>query len=76
MDGTAVYMNCEFKRTVHTKGDNTVSVMFRVSSLKRLTLGVTMAMDGRKLPSFVIFRRTPGGRIGKSPCSVLLDGII
>ncbi len=76
MDETAVYLNCALNRTVHPKGEKTISIMVGGSSSMRFSLDVTIAMDGRKLPSFVIFKGTPGGSIERSLPSILPDGVI
>lgn len=53
MDETAVYLNASPKRTVHRKGERTVSIRIGGSSSMRFTLAVIVAMDGTKLPLFV-----------------------
>ena len=56
MDQTPGYMNCTPGHTVHKKGARTVSI--KVGGTKGLgsTVAVTLAMDGTKLPLFVILR--------------------
>ena len=75
MDETAIYLNCAPKRTVHLKGEKTVSVMIGGSSSMRFTLAVTVAMDGTKLPLFVIFKGKQGGTVEKQLPSILPDGV-
>ena len=75
MDETAVYLNCSPNRTVHMKGEKTVSVMIGGASSMRFTLAVTVAMDGTKLPLFVIFKGTPGGKVEKQLPDKLPTGI-
>ena len=76
MDETAIYLNCSPVRTVHPRGEKTVSIMIGGTSSMRFTLAVTVAMDGSKLPLFVIFKGVPGGRVDKSLPRILPDGVI
>ena len=46
---TAVYLNCSPNRTVHSKGENTVSIMVGGSSSTRFALAVTIAMGNRTM---------------------------
>ena len=71
MDETAVHLNCSPNRTVHPKGEKTVSIMIGGTSSTRFTLAFSVAMDGSKLPSFAIFKGVPGGRVDKSLADVL-----
>ena len=59
MDEIAVYFKCSPNRTVHIKGEKTVSVMKGGASSMRFTLAVAVAIDGTKLPLFAIFKSTP-----------------
>ena len=74
MDETAVYFNCSPNRTVHPKGEKTVSIMTGETSSTRFTLAVSVALDGSKLPLFATFEGVPGGRIDKSLADILLRG--
>ena len=76
MEETAVYLNCSPKRTVHPKGERTVSIRVGGSSSTTFTLAVSVAMDGTKLPLFVIFKGKPGGSVERSPPSILPAGVI
>ena len=76
MDETAVYLNCSPSRTVHQKGEKTVSIMIGGTSSRRFTLAVTVAMDGTKLPLFVIFKGVPGGRVEKQLTAELPEGVV
>ena len=76
MDETAVYLNISSNRTVHPKGEKTVSIHIGGASSMRFTLAVSIAMDGTKLPLFVIFKGMPGGSVEKSLPSILPDGVI
>ena len=73
---TVVYLNCSPNRTVHPKGEKTISIMVGGSSSTRFTLAVTITMDGSKFSLFVIFKGTPGGSVERSLNSTLPDGII
>ena len=75
MDETAVYSNCSPNRTVHPKGEKTVSIMIGGTSSTRFTLAVSVATDGSKLPLFAIFKGVPSGRIDKSLADVLPSGL-
>ena len=76
MDETAVYLNCTPKKTVHPQGERTVAVLIGGSSSMRFTLAVTVAMDGTKLPLFVIFKGVPGGKVDQSLESILPTGVL
>ena len=73
---TAVYLNCAPNRAVHLEGGKKFSCMIGGSSSMRFTLAVTIAMDGSKLPVFVIFKGTPGESVERSLSSVLPSGVI
>ena len=75
MDETAIYLNSALKRTVHLKGEKIVPVMIDGSSSMRFTLAVTVAMDGTKLPLFVIFKGKQGGTVEKQLSSILHAGV-
>ena len=75
MDETAVYLNCSPNRTVHMKGEKAVAMNIGSASSMRFTLAVTVAMDGTKLPLFVIFKGTPGGSVEKQLPTILPEGI-
>ena len=74
MDQTNVYFNCAPQTTVHRKGERTISVKIGGSS-SRLTLCVAVAMDGTKLPLFVVMKGQPGGRIEKQLHDLLPTGV-
>ena len=76
MDETEVFLNCAPNRTVYPKGENKVSIMVGGSSSMRFTLAVIIAMDGRKLPFFVIFKGKPSGSIEIFLTSILPDRTI
>ena len=63
MDDTAIHRNCAPNRTMHHKGARTVSIRIAGTESMRFTLSVTAAMDGTKLPLFVILKGRPGGSI-------------
>ena len=51
LDETAVYFNSPLTRTVHTKGEKTVSSNIQGSSL-RVTVAVPITMNGKKTTDF------------------------
>ncbi len=75
MDQTAVFLNCSPTRTVDIKGKRTVSIRVGGSGSMKFTLCVAVALDGTKLPLFVIFKGQPNGSIARSLPSILPDGI-
>ena len=56
MGETAVYLNCSPNRSLLLEVEKTVSIMIGGTSSTRFTLAVTFAIDGSKLPLFVIFK--------------------
>ena len=76
MDETAVHLNCTPTRTVHPKGEKTISINIDNSNTARITVAVSVAIDGSKFPLFVIFKGKPGGKIEKSLDVILPDGIV
>ena len=76
MDETAIYLDCYPNRTVHIKGEKTVSVIIGGVSSIRFTLAITITMDGTKLPLFVIFKGVPGGHIERQLPRIVPKGII
>ncbi len=59
-DQTPVYMNCAPHRTVHRKGEKTVSIRVGGLNSQRFSLAVAVAMDGTKLPLFIVFKAMAG----------------
>ena len=75
MDETNVYFNCKPERTVSVKGRKTISIRIGCSTSLRVTLYVTIAMDGTKLPLFLIFKGAPGGHIERLLDQILPNGM-
>ena len=73
---TPVYMNCASTGTVHRRGEHTVSIRTGRSSPNLVTVAVTFAMDGAKLPLFYIFKRKKGGRIQRTLNAITPTGIV
>ncbi len=76
MDQTAVFLNCSRTRTVDTKGKRTISIRVGGGTSLRFTLCVAVALDGTKLPLFIIFKGQPNRSVAKSLPSILPDGMI
>ena len=75
LDETAVYLNYPLIRTVHAKSEKTISVNIHGVSL-RVTVAVSIAINGTKLPLFVIFKGKAGGSAEKSLSSICPKGIV
>ena len=69
MDQTPVYFTMNAKRTLETIGVKTVHVRTSTNDTKRATVAVTITGSGAVLPSMVIFKGTPNGRIAKKEFS-------
>ncbi len=76
MDEKAVYMNCSPNRTIHKTEKKTVLIMIGGASSARFTLSVSVAMDGTKLPLFVIFKGKLGGTVEKKLPNTVPVGIV
>ena len=76
MDETAVYLNCRPTRTVHPTREKTVAANIGGATSSRFTFAVSIAMDGTKLPLFVIFKGQRGGKQEKSLNQIVPAGII
>ena len=63
MDQTPLNFSLEDGKTLHLKGERTVTVRSTGGSKARTTVSLTVAMDGTKLKPFVIFKGTANGRI-------------
>ena len=63
MDQTAVYYEMKSSTTVDVVGKNTISCRDSGSNSKRVTVVLSVAADGTKLPPFVVFKGRPGGSI-------------
>ena len=70
MDQTAVYLNCSLNRTVDTKVKRTISIRVDRASSLCFTLCASIAMDGTKLPLFVILKGKTNGNIEKQLPSI------
>ena len=75
MDQTAVYLNCPPKRTVDGKGKKIISIRVRGTASMRFTLCIAVAMDGTKLPLFVICKGKPNGNVEKNLSGILPAGV-
>ncbi|RQM11809.1 hypothetical protein B5M09_001013 [Aphanomyces astaci] len=63
MDETSVPFQPDVKTTIALKGSKTVSVRKNTSTNSRVSVCLAIAMDGTKLPPFVVFKGVPGARI-------------
>jgi hypothetical protein len=65
MDQTPVYFAMNAKKTLEVMGRKTIHVRTSTNDTKRATVAVTITADGIVLPSMVIFKGKPLGRIAK-----------
>jgi hypothetical protein len=63
MDQTPVYFCMTRKKTLDVVGVKTVHIHTSTSNTKRATVAVTIAADGTVLPSTIVFKGKPNGRI-------------
>ena len=75
MDETNIEFNCKPTQTVHRRGEKTISIRIGGSTSLRATLCVSIAMDGTKLPLFIIFKGQSGGRIARDLHNILPAGV-
>ncbi len=66
MDQTPVYFAMNAKRTLELVGTRTIHIRTSPHDNKRATVAVTITADGTVLPSMVIFKGKPNGRIAKT----------
>ena len=66
MDQTPVYFAMSAKRTLELIGKKTIHIRTTADDTKRATIAVTIAADGTLLPSMVIFKGAPNGRIART----------
>jgi len=69
MDQTPVYFCMKRKKTLEVVGVKTVHIRTSTSDTKRATVAVTIAADGAVLPSTVVFKGKPDGRIARTEFS-------
>jgi hypothetical protein len=76
MDQTPVFFSMSSKRTLELIGKKTIHIRTSTNDTKRVTVAVTITADGTLLPSFLIFKGKPDGRIAKKefPSGVYPDG--
>ena len=76
MDQTPVFFSMSSKRTLELIGKKTIHIRTSTNDTKRVTVAVTITADGTLLPSFLIFKGKPDGRIAKKefPSDVYPDG--
>jgi hypothetical protein len=65
MDQTLVYFAMNTKQTLKVIGKKTIHVRTSTNDNKRATVAVTITANGTVLPSMVIFKGKPNGRITK-----------
>jgi DDE superfamily endonuclease len=75
MDETAIFYENIPSSTINNRGDNTISIRCTGSNAKRMTICVSCAYDGTKLPLFFIFKGKPGARIEKNLQKELGNGV-
>ena len=66
MDQTPVYFTMNAKRTLEVIGVKTVHIRTSTNDTKRVTVAVTITGSSAVLPSMVIFKGKPNGRIAKT----------
>jgi hypothetical protein len=69
MDQTQVYFSMSSKRTLELIEKKTIHIRTLTNDTKRVTIAVTITADGTVLPSTLVFKREPGGRIAKKEFS-------
>ena len=63
MDQTPTYFSMSKKRTLEVLGVKTVHIRTSTNDTKRATVAVTITADGTLLPSMIVFKGEPKGRI-------------
>jgi DDE superfamily endonuclease len=63
MDQTPIFFSMQSNKTLHSVGAKTVNVRSSTSSTMRATAAVTITAAGGYLPTMMIFKGVPGGRI-------------
>jgi transposase len=74
MDQTPVYFSMSSKKTLELIGKKTIHIRTSTNDTKRVTVAVTITADGTVLPSTLVFKGMPGGRIEKSEFSTYPNG--
>ena len=62
------------KRMFEVIGEKTIHICMSTNDTKRVTVAVTIAADGTVLPSTLVFKGKPGGRIEKKEFSTYPNG--
>jgi hypothetical protein len=66
MDQSPVYFVMSAKRTLELIGKQTIHIRTMADDTKRTTIVVTITADGTLLPSMIIFKGAPNGRIART----------
>nr|CCA16168.1 PREDICTED: leucinerich repeatcontaining protein 43like putative [Albugo laibachii Nc14] len=74
IDETAVFFEIRTNQTVSQKADRTIVIRCFNSNTKRMTICVSCASDGSKLPLMFVLKNNPVGRIKKSIIDELSEG--
>jgi hypothetical protein len=74
MDQMPVYFSMSSKRTLELIGKKTIHIHTSTNDTKRVTAAVTIAADGTVLPSYLVFKGKPGGRIEKKEFGTYPNG--
>jgi hypothetical protein len=69
MDQTPVYFLMSSKRTLEVIEKKTIHICTSTNDTKRVTMAVTITVDGTLLPSTLVFKGKPDGRISKKEFS-------
>ena len=65
MDQTAIYHWMSLRTIIDQVGARSINVQTLPNPLKRVTVTVTVAASGKKLPGMVVFKGKPNGRIAQ-----------
>ena len=63
MDQTPVYFSMSSKWMFEVIGEKTIHICMSTNDTKRVTVAVTITADGTLLPSTLVFKGKPNGRI-------------
>jgi hypothetical protein len=69
VDQTPVYFSMSSKKTLELIGKKTIHIRTSTNDTERVTVAVTITVDGTVLPSTLVFKGKPGGHIAKKEFS-------
>ncbi len=75
MDQTPMWYTMTLKGTIERQGAHTVNIRTATGDRRHVAVAITITVSGHQLPSMIILKRKPNGRIAKKEVQTLPAGL-